>query len=58
MTSYILMICVGYTAFFGACGQVRVVELPSLEVCRQERDTMMKFKDVSWATCEAKKDAK
>lgn len=56
--TYVLMICVGYTAFFGACGQVRTVELPSLEICRQERDVMMKFKDVSWAACEAKKEQK
>ena len=53
--TYILTICVGYSAFWGACGQVRVVELPSLEACRQEREVMTKFKDVSWATCAVKK---
>ena len=52
--TYILTICMGFSTFWGACGQIKQTELPTLAACNAEREILSRYKDVSWATCEQK----
>lgn len=47
--SYILTICIGMT--WGLCNQIRTIELPTQAACNAEREALMRFKDVTYATC-------
>jgi len=53
--TYILTVCVSFSQFWGACYQLRKLEMPTLEACNAEREILTRFKDISWATCEPKK---
>ena len=52
--TYILTLCIAYSSFWGACGQFRQLEFPTLAACNAEREILSRYKDVSWATCAQK----
>ena len=51
MTEWILVLCIGFSAEHGVCGQLRQVRYASYPTCTIERDAVAKQPAVSFAYC-------